>query len=75
MTNIDFSSIPYWVIEKNHGHNKWAVAACLLAIDAGSIAVVRETPKAVLVEWGNTELIHGPAGGEFWVAKSLIKEI
>ena len=68
----NLNSIPAWVIEKRYGRGSMATGAAILAIQAGSAAVKRETEKAVLVEWGNTELIEGPAGGEFWVPKSMM---
>lgn len=70
MTNL--SNIPAWVIEKEYGRGSVATAAAILSIDAGSAAVKHETAKAVLVEWGNTELAAGPSGGEFWCPKSVI---
>lgn len=66
---INLKKIPAWVIEKNYGPGSINAAACILSIQAGSAAVVRETAKAVLVHWDNTELFHGCAGGEFWVPK------
>lgn len=70
MTNL--KSIPSWVIEKKYGSGSVSTAACILSIGAGSAWVERETPKAVLVGWSNTELMQGGSGGEFWVAKSLL---
>ena len=70
MANLN--GIPAWVIEKRYGRGSMATAAAILAIQAGSAAVKRETAKALLVEWGNTELLAGPAGGEFWVPKSVM---
>lgn len=70
MANL--KNIPAWVIEKNYGRGSIDTSACILALQAGSAAVVKETAKAVLVNWGNTELLQGCAGGEFWVAKSLL---
>lgn len=68
----NLSSIPAWVIEKRYGCGSVATGAAILAIQAGSAAVKRETARAVLVEWGNTELVGGPSGGEFWVPKSVM---
>ena len=68
----DLSSIPAWVIEKRYGRGSAATAAAILAIQAESAAIVRETAKAILVSWGNTELVEGPAGGEFWAPKSAM---
>lgn len=65
-------SIPAWVIEKKYGRGSVDAAACILALQSGSAAVVRETAKAILVNWGNTELAQGCAGGEFWVPKSVL---
>lgn len=70
MTNL--KKIPAWIIESRYGRGTMATAAAILAIDAGSAAVKRETTKAILVSWGNTELVAGPAGGEFWVPKSVM---
>lgn len=69
----NLARIPGWVITKKYGYGTMDTAAAILALGAGSAAVVRETEKAILVEWGNTELIAGACGGKFWVAKSLIK--
>lgn len=69
-TNL--SKVPAWVIEKNYGRGTINTAACILAIQSGSAAVARDTAKAVLVAWQNTELFGGCSGGEFWVAKSLM---
>lgn len=71
MTNLN--TIPAWIIEKNYGKGTIDTTACILAIQSGSAAIVRETAKAILVNWGNTELAGGCAGGEFWCAKSLMK--
>ena len=68
----NLNGIPAWVIERKYGRGTMATAAAILAIEAGSAAIARETEKAVLVEWGNMELNGGPAGGEFWVPKSLM---
>lgn len=70
MANLN--NVPAWVIEKRYGRGTMATAAAILALQAGSAAVKRETAKAVLVEWGNTELMAGPSGGEFWVPKSVM---
>lgn len=70
MANLN--SVPAWVIEKKYGRGTMATAAAILAIQVGSAAVKRETAKAVLVEWGNTELNAGSSGGEFWVPKSVM---
>lgn len=71
MTN--FNNIPSWVIEKRYGRGTLTAGACILAIDAGHVWVERETAKAILVGWQNTELMSCKVGGgEFWVAKSLL---
>lgn len=66
---MNLNKIPAWVIEKNYGPGSINAAACILSIQAGSAAVVRETAKAVLVHWDNTEPSYRCAGGEFWVPK------
>lgn len=69
----DMNKIPAWVIEKNC-HAKHAAAACVLAIEDETACFIRETLKAVLFEWSNMSLncCH-VSGGQFWVAKSLLK--
>lgn len=69
----DMNKIPTWVIEKNC-HAKYPTAACVLAILDGTACFTRETSKAVLFEWSNMSLncCH-VSGGQFWVAKSLLK--
>lgn len=70
--NYNLKAIPAWVIRKAC-RAKYAEAACILSIDSGTACVVRETAKAILVEWHNTELeCCKVCGGEFWVAKSLL---
>ena len=69
---MNLKSIPAWVIEKTYGRGTMSTAACILSLQAESAAVVRETEKAILVNWDNTELSKGVSGGEFWVAKSLM---
>ena len=69
----DMKKIPTWVIKKNC-HAKYADAACILAIEDETACFVRETSKAVLFEWSNMSLMCCKvAGGQFWVAKSLLK--
>ena len=67
-------SVPAWILDRAYGCGSKSEAACILALHAGSAAVAAETPKAVLVEWQNTELFEGPSGGEFWCPKSLLEE-
>lgn len=69
----NLGNVPAWVIEKRYGRGTMATAAAILALQTGSAAVKRETAKAVLIEWGNTELISGSSGGEFWVPKSVME--
>lgn len=69
----DMTKIPAWVIKKNC-YAKYADAACVLAIEDGTACFVRETSKAVLFEWTNMSLMCcNVSGGQFWVAKSLLK--
>lgn len=69
----DMNKIPAWVIKKNC-RSKYADAACILAIQDETACFIRETAKAVLFEWSNTSLTSCKvSGGQFWVAKSLLK--
>lgn len=69
----DMNKIPAWVIKKNC-RAKYADAACILAIQDKTACFIRETPKAVLFEWSNMSLMCCKvSGGQFWVAKSLLK--
>ena len=70
---FDIRKIPSWVIGKNC-YSKYADAACITAIQDGTACFVRETEKAVLFSWHNQGLMCCKvSGGEFWVAKSLLK--
>ena len=65
--------IPDWVIRKNCKGIYFGEGACILAIVDGTCGFVKETEKALLFQWTNTTNTCKCAGGEFWVAKSLLK--
>lgn len=68
------SQIPAWLIEKKYpDHKTLTCGACILAINDGTCGFVKETEKALLFDWSNQSLMScRAAGGEFWVAKSLL---
>lgn len=69
MTNEMMSRIPAWLLTKTAGPKYAGFLVC--CINDGLWGVVRETPKAYLIEVSN-DFSQGPAGWQFWVAKSLL---
>ena len=69
MTNEMMKQIPAWLLTKTAGKYAGFLIVC---IQDGLWGVVRETPKAYLIEVCN-DFSEGPASWQFWVAKSLLK--
>lgn len=70
---MNLTTVPAWVLEKKYGRTSMTTAAAILALQAGTAAVKKETANAVLIEWDNTQLNTGAIGGEFWCPKSVLK--